>query len=299
MNSFDKPEQNSRDFESNKYLEDNLKYKYNNYNQNEDNIPNNNLINDDMNLENNAQYPEGMKEEASQNSQRIEEQERINLKIFKGFLVKVYGILSAQLIITLFFIFLFQKESIQSYFYNRPGFTLFLNLISALAFFVTLIMISVNQNLGRTVPFNYITLFIITLCMSLMCALFAINYSFSVVLFCVLLTVVSSLAITIYASTTSSDWSYIRGLCAVILSQFAGFIFMVFILDIYFLEMVCCFLFTLLFGIYLVYDTQVIMRKYGEVYSIDDYIYASLEIYLDIARLFLTILSTIGRSSKN
>ena len=160
-------------------------------------------------------------------------------------------------------------------------------------------MISVNQNLGRTVPFNYITLFIITLCMSLMCALFAINYSFSVVLFCVLLTVVSSLAITIYASTTSSDWSYIRGLCAVILSQFAGFIFMVFILDIYFLEMVCCFLFTLLFGIYLVYDTQVIMRKYGEVYSIDDYIYASLEIYLDIARLFLTILSTIGRSSKN
>ena len=104
MNSFDKPEQNSRDFESNKYLEDNLKYKYNNYNQNEDNIPNNNLINDDMNLENNAQYPEGMKEEASQNSQRIEEQERINLKIFKGFLVKVYGILSAQLIITLFFI---------------------------------------------------------------------------------------------------------------------------------------------------------------------------------------------------
>ena len=112
----------------------------------------------------------------------------------------------------------------------------------------------------------------------------------------VLLTINSSIAITIYAFCTGTDWSYYRSLGSVIVSQFAGFIFMVFILDITMLEMVCCFFFTLLFGVYLVYDTQVILKKYGEVFSIDDYIFASLQIYLDIARLFLVILSTLGKA---
>ena len=301
MNEFDKPEQGyGREYEMEKFPEDNQKYKYNNYNQGQDNIQNNNLIYDDMDLEvNRAQYPEGIKEENSQNaSRRIEEEERINLQIFKGFLVKVYGILSVQLIITLFFIFLFQKDSIKEYFSENSGMAVFLNLISAVVFFITLIMISTNPNLGKKVPNNYISLLVITICMSLMCALFAINYSFQIVLFCVILTIISSVTITIYAYSSNTDWRYTRGLVAVILSQCAGFILMVFILNITFLEMVCCFFFTLLFGVYLVYDTQEIMRKYGEVYSIDDYIYASLQIYLDIARLFLAILAAIGKAKK-
>ena len=99
--------------------------------------------------------------------------------------------------------------------------------------------------------------------------------------------------------STDKDFSYIKGLTAVIISQLGGFIFMVFMLKITFLEMVCCLVATLLFGIYLVYDTQVILRKYGEVYSIDDYIFASLQIYLDIVRLFIIILATVGKSSRN
>ena len=85
---------------------------------------------------------------------------------------------------------------------------------------------------------------------------------------------------------------------AVIISQFGGFIFTIFILIIIMLKQVCLFVATLLFGVYLVYDTQVILKKYGEVYTIDDYIFASLQIYIDIARLFLIILAMIGKSSK-
>ena len=296
--------------EMEKYPEDNQKYNYNNYNEggfqdqynNNNNEMQNNILIDHENNDlgvNQAQYPQGTKEEVSpQDSQRIEEQEKINHEIFKGFLVKIYGILSAQLIITLFFILLFQKESIKQYFLKNIGISSFLNLLSALLFILTLVIISINPNLGRKVPLNYLSLFIITICMSLMLALFAINYSFPIVVFCVLLTIVSSVSITVYAYNTTTDWRYVRGLCVVILSQCIGFILMVFILSITFLEMVCCFFFTLLFGVYLVYDTQVIMGKYGEVYSLDDYIYASLEIYLDIARLFMVILSAIGKQRK-
>ena len=284
---------------------DNKKFNFNNdynYNQNDENITNNNnLINEDTNLEinNNYQYPQGIKEEVlPEDNQRIQEEERINLLIFKGFLVKVYGILSIQLLITLFFIFFFQKESIKSFFVNNPVFSGFLNFVSIIAFIGVLILLSVKEDISKRVPYNYLALIVITLCMSFMCALLAINYSYPIVFLCVLLTINSSVGITIYAFFTGTDWSYYRGMCSVLLSQLAGFIFMVFILDITMLEMVCCLVFTLIFGIYLVYDTQVILRKYGEVYSIDDYIFASLQIYLDIARLFMAILSTIGKASK-
>lgn len=287
--------QDEDNFEFEKSPQDNQKNRYNINisNQNQQNFPNDNLIN-------NYEYPQANKEELSQNeSQIIAEQERISNSIYKGFLVKVYGILSAQLLITLFFIFLFQKDSIKSYFLRRPIFTIFLILLSAICFFFVLFSISANENLGKKVPYNYFILLIITLCMSFICALFAINYSFPIVFFVVLLTIISSVVITMYAYSTDKDYSYIRALFAVLISQFGGFILMVFVLNISTLEMVCCLVATLIFGIYLVYDTQVILKKYGEVYSIDDYIFASLQIYIDIARLFLIILATVGKSSKN
>ena len=304
---FEKPEpRNEQEYDQNESPQDNNKYNYNqNYDYNENNFQNNNLINDDMNIEMNNlqndnqynQYPQGIKEDVSpEDSNRLQEQERINYLIFKGFLGKVYGILSFQLLITLFFIFFFQRDSVKSFFLNNSGLTSFLNIISIALFLGTLILLSVKEDLGKTVPNNYIALLIITLSMSFMCSILALSYSYPIVFLSVLLTINSSIAITIYAFCTGTDWSYYRSLGSVIVSQFAGFIFMVFILDITMLEMVCCFFFTLLFGVYLVYDTQVILKKYGEVFSIDDYIFAALQIYLDIARLFIVILSTLGKA---
>ena len=304
---FEKPEsKNGQEYDQNEYPQDNNKYNYNqNYDYNENNLQNNNLINDDMNIEMNnlqndnqhIQYPQGIKEDVSpEDSNRLQEQERINYLIFKGFLGKVYGILSFQLLITLFFIFFFQRDSVKSFFLNNSGLTSFLNILSIFLFLGTLILLSVKEDLGKTVPNNYIALLIITLSMSFMCSILALSYSYPIVFLSVLLTINSSIAITIYAFCTGTDWSYYRSLGSVIVSQFAGFIFMIFILDITMLEMICCFFFTLLFGVYLVYDTQVILKKYGEVFSIDDYIFASLQIYLDVARLFIVILSTLGKA---
>ena len=57
------------------------------------------------------------------------------------------------------------------------------------------------------------------------------------------------------------------------------------------------FLSTIMVGIYLVYDTQLIMGKFGYAYSVDDYIFATLEIYIDIIRLFLLILRIVAQAS--
>jgi FtsH-binding integral membrane protein len=60
------------------------------------------------------------------------------------------------------------------------------------------------------------------------------------------------------------------------------------------LGQVCVFVATLLFGVYLAYDTQDILKKYN-----GDNEFAYLQIYIDIARLFLTILAMLGKSRKN
>ena len=52
----------------------------------------------------------------------------------------------------------------------------------------------------------------------------------------------------------------------------------------------CC---NSLFGVYLTYDTQDILKKYD-----CDNAFDSLLIYIDIARLFLTILAMLGKSRK-
>ncbi len=51
----------------------------------------------------------------------------------------------------------------------------------------------------------------------------------------------------------------------------------------------------LIFSLYLVYDTQQIMRKT----SPEEYIDAAIQIYLDITRLFIEILRILEASRRN
>jgi len=52
---------------------------------------------------------------------------------------------------------------------------------------------------------------------------------------------------------------------------------------------------TLLFSMYLVYDTNMLITKH----SVDEYIWASVELYLDMINLFLYILEILNRSQRN
>ena len=51
-----------------------------------------------------------------------------------------------------------------------------------------------------------------------------------------------------------------------------------------------------IYGFYLIYDTQLIMGRFGNEYAIDDYIIAALNIYIDIIQMFLYILSLLNRN---
>jgi len=306
MNKFpkDSQRQNFYPYENNQnypnYPNDNLANHMNN-NQNDNLINDNNEDNMEIHI-NKYQYADDLNNnnENSENmsQEEIKQKEEINYKIFKGFLYKVYGIISVQLLITLIVILIFQNESINSYFKNRPTLTGFLDFISSIGFIATLIVLILKKDLSKQVPYNYISLFIMTFFLSIMCAFFSLSFTKDSVVFCIVLTLISSVAISIYAYYSTVNWGIVLALIIVALSQCIGFLFMLFLLRNSFLEKVLCFLGTLLFGVYLVYDTQVIMKKFGETYGVDDYIYAAIQLYLDIINLFMAILSVFGKNRK-
>jgi len=225
-------------------------------------------------------------------------EENIQIAVRNGFIRKVYSILSVQLIITFGAVFLFQIPSIKLFIFKNQSLAGNTLMFCSLAFLTLFLVLVCNRSLSRTVPYNYYILFAITLCESLVCGIVSSLYSFQIVATALALTIISTLAITFYACTTKTNFSYYRMGMFIVFSQ----IFMIGLIASLFrlqaLYALYTFLMTIMIGIYLVYDTQLIMGKFGVGYSVDDYIFATLEIYMDIIRLFLLILRIVAKFSR-
>jgi FtsH-binding integral membrane protein len=50
----------------------------------------------------------------------------------------------------------------------------------------------------------------------------------------------------------------------------------------------------IIYSLYLVYDTQLMIGKFDNEYSVDDYVFAAINIYLDIINLFIYILRLVA-----
>lgn len=235
--------------------------------------------------------------EIKSNDEELSE-ESIQIAVRNGFIRKVYSILSVQLIITFGAVFLFQVPSIKLFIFKNQSLAGNTLLFCSLTFLTLFLVLVCNRNLSRTVPYNYYILFAITLCESLACGIISSLYSFQIVATALALTIISTLAITFYACTTKTNFSYYRMGMFIVFSQ----IFMIGLIASLFrlqaLYALYTLLMTLMIGIYLVYDTQLIMGKFGVGYSVDDYIFATLEIYMDIIRLFLLILRIVAKFSR-
>ena len=249
-------------------------------------------ISHEVNNESNA-YPVDIKGSDNEMGEEV-----YQAQVRAGFIRKVYGILSIQLLMTFGTVLLFQLNPFKSFIklhQNLAGNTL---IFCSLAFIVLFLILICCRNLSRTVPYNYYFLFAITICESLACGIISSIYSFQIVATALALTIITTLVITFYACTTKTDISYYRMGIYIVFSQvfMIGLIAMLFRIDA--LYTAYTFLMTIVIGLYLVYDTQLIMGKFGVAYSVDDYIFATLEIYMDIIRLFLLILRIVGRYSR-
>lgn len=220
--------------------------------------------------------------------------EEIHARLRLGFIRKVYGILTAQLALTVLLSALTFVQPVREFY--KGNIAIFWVCL-ALSIFIICPLICC-RSIARKSPLNYIFLSVWTFCEAYMIATLCSFYSPRIVITAASLTAGVVFALTLYAFTTKTDFTYYGGFLFVatallLLFGLFSFLFGEVVNTIY------CVLGVLLFSVYLIYDTQLVMGKFGNEYEIDDYIIAALMIYLDIIQIFLYLLELLGRGDRN
>lgn len=218
--------------------------------------------------------------------------------IRRGFMRKVFFIIFVQLlvVISLIAIFLFvdpARKFVQTH--------VWMYYVSYACFLVSYITIACCTSVARKIPGNFIFLGILTLSLGYMTAMISSFYETNIVILALGISAASCFAVILFSLQTKYDFTKYIGVLFVLgfVLFFFGLFAIIFCVafKIKFLYLVYAALGALLFMAYLAVDIQMLMGS--KKYSIDpeDYIYAAVQIFVDLVYIFIFILSLIGGGS--
>ncbi len=221
--------------------------------------------------------------------------ESFDLQLRLGFIRKVYGILSAQLVLTFFMCLLAMSTSFGTFQKQNPG----LMILSMILSIVTLFTLMCFPTYLKQVPTNYIILSVFTVCEGYMVSALCSVTNPKVVFMAASMTCFMTLALTIYACTTKTDFTVFNSLLFIASCVLLLFgIFQFFIKSNTLHLIICCFG-VFLYSLYLVYDTQLIIGNKENKLDYDDYIMGALMLYLDIINLFIYLLEILKEFNRD
>ena len=207
-----------------------------------------------------------------------------------GFIKKVYSIIFVQLLLTTTIVFACMSiTGLKRFQLENPA----VKWICFGILVVILIMLACFTETFKKVPLNYILLLIFTLCESYLTALLCNTTEPRLVLMAACLTTGIVLALTLYACVTDTDYTRLGAIlfCAGMI-LLVGSILLIFVYNKV-LHLVLTCLGVLLFSIYLIYDTQLILGRGKYKLTEDDYIIGALIVYADIIALFSELLTLL------
>ncbi|KAL9960282.1 hypothetical protein ACROYT_G033726 [Oculina patagonica] len=212
-----------------------------------------------------------------------------NIKIRLGFLRKVYGILTAQLSLTIIVAGIFMySESIKGFVQERPEFLM-------VAFILSIGLLIGLMFKRKEHPTNMYLLLAFTLAEAYTVGTLVTFYDQALVLEAFVLTVATTMALTMYTLQSKKDYSsWGAGLFSLLwILILAGFLQFFFHSETF--ELVYAIAGALLFSAFIVFDTHMLMHKL----SPEEYILASINLYLDMINLFIEILRILNSMKKN
>lgn len=218
---------------------------------------------------------------------------KIDREIRHGFLKKVYGIVLVQLIASCSFaigVISSHKATIWAQ-ENYTGLVL-LGLIGSV---VVICYLLCKEGASKSYPTNYILLALFTFFESIFIALICAVTAPGVVLEAFLITTAVVFGLTVFAFQTKYDFTSLIGIMYVIFLGFIGFAFAK-VLFPYSptVELIYAAGGALLFAVYLIIDTQLLVGNRKIRMEEDDYIFAAIMIYLDVINLFIHILRIVS-----
>lgn len=209
-----------------------------------------------------------------------------------GFIRRVYAILFVQILVTSLMIALFlYVDPVREYSVKNP----WLYIVGMVFTFSILLVLACCPEVRRNYPINLILLAFFTLFEGILLGTVSSHYEKDEVLMAVGITAVVSLSLTLFAFQTKWDFTIMGGLLFVFIIVLMCLGFLCLIIQSRYLSLFYASLGALVFSAYLVFDTQLMMGgKHRYSLSPEEYIFAALNLYLDIINLFLYILSIIG-----
>lgn len=215
-----------------------------------------------------------------------------------SFVQKVYGLTTLELLVTFAMVSLTQITTVVFRLHSAIGIVLFVLALSSSILIA--ILLHIYPQLAKQYPTNIIATVLFTLGESYVVACFTTYFTPSTVILAALLTLTLTVLLTIYTLTTKTDFTFFGSFLWIIgwgvltitifyFLQFTGKFNMLSYWQIF----ICIFLICI-YGVYLVYDTEMILG--GKRFSLgtDDYVLASIALYVDIINLFVIILKLIS-----
>ncbi|KAM4700604.1 protein lifeguard 2 [Discoglossus pictus] len=216
-------------------------------------------------------------------------------KVRRGFIRKVYAILTVQLLVTFAIVALFTFcDPIKDYIQANPGWYW----ASFVVFIVTFLVLACFTTPRRNYPWNLILLCIFTLSMAYLTAMVSSFYNTKSVFLCLGITALVCLSVTLFSFQTKIDFTSYLGVIFVLLMVliFSGFFLLILIPFKYipWLQAVYAVLGAIVFTMVLAFDTQTLMGSRQYSLSPEEYIFGALNIYLDIVTIFTFLLQLFG-----
>ncbi|XP_037916065.1 protein lifeguard 1-like isoform X4 [Hermetia illucens] len=214
--------------------------------------------------------------------------------IRKAFIRKVYSILMIQLLITFGVVCLFSYHMPTQLWVRQHSYLVW---VALAVMIVTLIAMACCGEVRRKSPTNIIFLILFTMAESFLLGVTAATYRAQEVSIAIGITAAVCLGLTLFAFQTKWDFTVMGGVLFVALIVFMIFGIVAIFLPGKTMTLVYSSLGALLFSFYLIYDTQLIIGgKHKYSISPEEYIFAALNLYLDVINIFIYILSILGAS---
>ena len=174
----------------------------------------------------------------------------------------------------------------------------YLAIVALIVSIIIEVVILCWRNCARKVPANYFLLLVFTVCQSTFFSVVAAHYSTQSCITAASMTVVITVGLTIYACITKTDFTVCGSLFFLMsLSTICFMVVSTYLTFTAWWHPFLCSVLVVVYGLYLVYDTQLIASGKSHSLSYDDYIIGTLLLYVDVLMVFLEFLKLFGGKS--
>mmetsp|Transcript_74923 Transcript_74923/g.236808 ORF Transcript_74923/g.236808 Transcript_74923/m.236808 type:complete len:269 (-) Transcript_74923:81-887(-) len=221
-----------------------------------------------------------------------------------GFARKVYGILSAQLLVTTLIAGI-MVHSGRQWLHSNPSVVMGVVTFSCMMSLGLACVFACCPEVMRRSPLNYGLLALLTVAEGILVGFACLQYTLGSVVLCAGLTSIVVLGLSLYALRTKNDVTSFGPylFCGLMVLCGTGFLMtMVASLGLTHnpmfnaMQILYAAAGALVFSVFIVYDTQMIMGgNHQHEFCVDDYAMAAICLYLDIIQLFLSLLRLLGQ----